>query len=58
MQMKEMSIIKGKNGGIDVVSIRNPDTDRRWFLGTNYTKEGLMKALKQFIVNQKQILGV
>ena len=58
MQMKEMSIIKGKNGGIDFVSIRNPDTDRRWFLGTNYTKEGLMKALKQFIVNKKQTLGV
>lgn len=56
--MKEMSIIKGKNGGIDFVGIRNPDTGRRWFLGTNYTKEGLMKALKQFIVNQKQTLGV
>ena len=38
MQMKEMSIIKGKNVGIDVVSIRNSETDRRWFLGTNYTK--------------------
>lgn len=31
MQMKEMSIIKGKNGGIDFVSISNPDTGRCWF---------------------------
>ena len=58
MQMKEMSIIKGKNGGIDFVSIRNPDTGRCWFLGTNYTKEGLMKALKQFIIDKKQTFGV
>ena len=56
MQMKEMSIVKGKNGGIDVC-ISN-DTGRRWFLGFNYTKEGLTKALKQFIANQKQTFGV
>ena len=58
MQMNEMSLIKGKNGGIDVVDIRNSDTGRRCFFGTNYTKEGLAKALKQFIAQKKQDWGV
>ncbi len=58
MQMNEMSILKGKNGRIDVVDIRNSDTGRRWFLGTNFTKESLTKALKQFIANQKQTFGL
>lgn len=28
------------------------------FFCTNYTKEGLMKALKQFIIDKKQTFGV